>query len=311
MLTILNIVLPVFALVGIGYGAVRFKRFPQSGVSGLIYFVNNFGAPCLMFQSMSNADFGTVFDVRLIGAFYTSAFIVMGIGGILAWRLFGSKPSRAVVAGFSASFSNLLLLGIPLSHRAFGEASLPVSYSIVALQAAILFTFAIVFIDIIESSSGSVGKTIIAAAMRVATNPLVVGIVLGLTVNLLGVSLPSVITDVVGMIASAVLPVALFGLGGALNEYSLRANWQQSVTMGALKLFLQPALAWIILVPLFGVPHEIARYVVILAAMPSGFNTYILATRTGQGEDIAANSILLTTAAAVFSASIWLYLLTL
>ena len=45
------------------------------------------------------------------------------------------------------------------------------------------------------------------------------------------------------MMAAAVMPAALFGLGGALNEYRLSDSWAQSLTMSLLKLIVQPAIA--------------------------------------------------------------------
>lgn len=310
MLIILNIVLPVFALVGIGYGAVRFKLFPSSGIAGIIFFVNNYAAPCLLFQAVVSVDFGAVFDPRVIGGFYLSSFLAMGLGALFAFVAFGTRGPRTVVAGFAAAFTNALLLGVPVIQRAFGDEALPIIYSIIALQAPVLLTFATVVIEFLDSGSKSFGATLKAAFVRVFSNPLVMGIVLGVLVNVTNMPLPTMITDVVSMMARAMLPTALFGLGGALNAYSIRENWQQSVSIAMVKLIVHPTLAWVILVPIFGVPYDFARYVVLLAAMPAGFNTYILATRTNHGVDIAANSILLSTIGAVFSVSIWLYVLT-
>jgi predicted permease len=61
MLAILNVVLPVFAIMALGNLAVRFRMFPTEGVRGLVMFVNNFATPCLLFNAMATADFSTAF----------------------------------------------------------------------------------------------------------------------------------------------------------------------------------------------------------------------------------------------------------
>jgi predicted permease len=107
--------------------------------------------------------------------------------------------------------------------------------------------------------------------------------------------------------SAAVVPVALFGLGGALNEYRLADNWPQALAMSALKLVLQPLIAWVLMVPLLRVEPEIARYGVVLAAMPAGINVYVFATYYNRAVNVATNTILISTVLSVLTVSGWLY----
>ena len=103
--------------------------------------------------------------------------------------------------------------------------------------------------------------------------------------------------------------IALFGLGGALNEYRLSDNWAQSLTMSVLKLIVQPLIAWVIMVPILHVDHDYARYGVLLAAMPTGINAFVFASYYNRGVNVATNTILITTVLSVLTVSAWLYLL--
>jgi len=111
------------------------------------------------------------------------------------------------------------------------------------------------------------------------------------------------------MMAAAVTPAALFGLGGALNDYKLSESWGQSLAMALLKLIVQPAIAWVIMVPMLHIDHDLARYGVLLAAMPAGINVYVFATYYNRSVHIAANTILISTVLSVLTVSGWLYLL--
>ncbi len=311
MLSVLNIVLPVFLLVGVGYVAVRFARFPQTGIAGMIAFVNNYAAPCLLFRAMLEVDFGAVFDVRILGGFYIGSFSALGVGILVAILVFARKLSAAIIIGFSGAFTNAILLGFPILQRAYGEEALPVLFSIVAFQAPLMLTSSTIFLEFSRRQEAAVWPTLKGALRRIVTNPLVLGIGLGVLGNISGLVLPEALDVLTKTLAGAVVPVALFGLGGALTAYGLSQNWRQAGGVAAVKLFVHPAIAWVVMVPLLGVPIEIARYGVLLAAMPTGINAYIFSTTNREAEDVAANAILMTTLVSIASISIWLLLLSL
>src|SRR5690606_17786009 len=122
-----------------------------------------------------------------------------------------------------------------------------------------------------------------AAAVRVVQNPLLLGVAFGLLGNFAGLQLPEPGMAFFTMMSAAVLPAALFGLGGALNEYRLAENWPQALAMSVLKLIVHPAIAWVLMVPVLGVDPQLARYAVLLAAMPAGINVYVFATYYNRG----------------------------
>ncbi|HZY68523.1 MAG TPA: AEC family transporter, partial [Devosia sp.] len=70
MLQILNVVIPVFAIIALGYLAVRLRLYPAEGVKGLVAFVNNFATPCLLFEAMLTSDFSSTFNPQIIVPFY-------------------------------------------------------------------------------------------------------------------------------------------------------------------------------------------------------------------------------------------------
>jgi hypothetical protein len=147
------------------------------------------------------------------------------------------------------------------------------------------------------------------ALKRVVSNPLLIGIALGLLGNFAGLKLIEPADAFTRMMAQAVLPAALFGLGGALNEYRIRENWVLSATMSGIKLLLMPALVYVLVVLVFRVDPMIARIAVITAAMPSGINSYVFATMYNRSVDVAASAILITTASSVLTVSLWLFVL--
>lgn len=309
MLAIFNVVFPVFAIIVIGYLAVRFRLYPSEGVRGLVAFVNNFLTPVLLFQSMLHADFGTAFNWHVILPFYAGALTVFIIGIIIAMRFFKNRPGEGVSSGFAAMFTNTVLLGIPVMQRAYGEAAMPVVFSIIALHASMLITIAMIVMELMRRDRTPLHKALGLAAIRIVQNPLLWGIALGVLANLSDVVLVEPVEDLFSMMSAAVVPVALFGLGGALNEYRLADNWQQALAMSLLKLIAQPLIAWVLMVPILNVEPDQARYGVLLAAMPAGINVYVFATYYNRGVNVATNVVLISTILSVVTLTGWLYFL--
>jgi len=309
MLAILNVVLPVFAVMALGFLAVRFRLFPQEGVRGLIQFVNNFATPCLLFWAMATSDFSAAFNWGVIGSFYAGAIVVFILGIVIGAKLFANKRGESVSSGFTAFFTNTVLIGVPVVQRAYGEVALVTAFSIIAFHASVLITLGMLTMELVRRDGAPLHKALWTAFIRIISNPLMWGIALGVAANFAHIKLIEPAEAFITMMSAAVTPVALFGLGGALNEYRLSESWAQSLTLSALKLLVQPLVAWVLMVHILHVDHELARYGVLLAAMPTGINTYVFATYYNRGVSVAANTLLISTVLSVLTVSGWLYVL--
>lgn len=311
MLAILTVIAPIFALMALGYTAVRFRLFPADGIKSLIAFVNNFATPCLLFYSLLTSDFRSAFNLSIIGPYYLGAIICFVVGIVIAMKVFGNTPGESVSVGFSGTFTNTVLVGLPIMSRAYGPDALPVTLSIIGLHGAILLTVGMITMELMRRDGQSLGRTLLVAGKRVGSNPLIWGIVAGMIGYFSGLTLVEPAEAFLTMMASAVVPAALFGIGGALNEFKLSDNWKQALIASIIKLVVHPAIAYVLMIWVLRVPMELARYGILLAAMPAGVNVYVFATYYNRGVSVAANTILIATVASAATISIWLYLLSL
>ena len=311
MLAILIVIAPIFALMALGYSAVRFRLFPQEGIKSLIAFVNNFATPCLLFLSLVTSDLRSAFNLAIIGPFYIGALVCFAIGIFIAVRVFKNTPGEGVSVGFSGTFTNTVLVGLPIISRAYGPEALPVTLSIIGLHGAILLTVGMVTMELVKRDGQSLGKTLIVAARRVLSNPLIWGIIAGMIGYFSGLQLIEPAEAFLVMMSSAVVPAALFGIGGALYEFKLSESWKQALVASLIKLIIHPAIAYVLMIWVLRVPMDIARYGILLSAMPAGVNVYVFATYYGRGTSVAANTILIATVMSALTISAWLYLLSL
>ncbi|KRA95140.1 hypothetical protein ASD83_20210 [Devosia sp. Root685] len=311
MLDIIYVILPIFALMGLGYVAVLKRLYPAEGVKALIAFVNNFATPCLLFHSISTSDFRSAFNLSIIGPFYLGAFVCFALGIFIARRAFGNRPGESVAAGFSGTFTNTVLVGLPILTRAYGPEALPVTLSIIGLHGAILLTVGMVTMELVKRDGQPLGKTLLVAFRRVVSNPLIWGIAAGIIGSLLEIQLIEPAEAFFVMMSQAVVPAALFGIGGALVEFKLSENWKQALVASLIKLIVHPAIAYVLMIWVLHVPLEIARYGILLSAMPAGVNIYVFATYYDRGVSVATNTILIATVLSAVTITGWLYVLAL
>lgn len=309
MIGLLQIVLPVFLIIGAGYMAVRAKLFQDSAVDGLMVFTQGFAIPCLLFAGIARLDLAAQFDWRLLVSFYSGAALCFLLGIIGSRVIFKRRPGEAVAIGFGALFSNSVLLGLPIMERAYGIEALAFNFAIIAIHAPFCYLLGITAMEISRADGRGVADTARAVAKAMFRNSLMIGLACGFIVNLSGVTLPEWIWAAVDMMVRAALPAALFGLGGVLTRYAIRVQVPQVAMIAVLSLLVHPAIAYGMTVHVFALPIEFVRAAVITAAMAPGINTYVFANMYGRAKDVAAATVLLATGVSVLSVSMWLWVL--
>ncbi len=305
---LVEIILPVFLVVGFGYLAAWRGLFSQSGVDGLMKFTQNFAIPCLLFSAISTLDLSASFQPALLASFYTGAIAGFFAGLLGARFLFGRDWPASVAIGFTTLFSNSVLLGLPITERAYGADALASNYAIIAFHAPFAYTIGVTAMEIARADTRGLFATLAIVARSMARNALVIGIALGFFVNLTGINLPATLTNAVELMARAALPAALFGLGGVLVRYRPEGDLRLVAMICTISLLLHPAIVWILGRSL-GLGEGAFRSAVLTAAMAPGINAYVFANMFGVAKRVAATSVLAATALSVLTIWVWLGLL--
>jgi predicted permease len=308
-LALLGIVAPVFLVVGAGYAAVRSRFLPDAAVDPLVQVTINVLMPSLLFMAMLRVDLGRAVDGRALLAFFgaiTAVFLAAMALSRLVWR---RRPGEAVAVGFSAFFGNVVMLGIPIAERAYGGAVLAAVFGILAFHGTYNYFVGFVAMELIRRDGRSALAGVSRAFLTTVRNPLMIGLLGGIAVNLAGLPLPDVLLEALDMLGAAGIPVALFSLGGVLTRYRLRDEVGEALMVSSISLLVLPALAWTLAAGVFALPSEFVRAVVIMAAMPPGLNGYIFAALYDRAVGTAANAVLIGTILSVGTVTLWLALL--
>ena len=308
MQALIEVILPVFLLIGFGYVAVWRQAFPISGIDGVMKFSQNFAIPCLLFQAIAKIDIAASFDPRLLTSFYAGAFLCFCLGTLGARLIFKRELEDCVAIGFCCLFSNSVLLGLPITERAYGPDVLTTNYAIIAFHAPFCYLLGITTMEITRARGASILVTLRAVLRAITHNALFIGISLGFVWNLFGLPLPQVADDALSLIARAALPAALFALGGVLFQYRPEGDMMTIAMVCVIALLVHPALTYGFGTAL-ALPAESFRPAVLTAAMAPGFNAYIFANMYGRAKRVAASSVLISTGASILTVWAWLTVL--
>lgn len=306
--TLIDVILPVFLVIGAGYGTVWFRYFSGDLADSLMRFTQNFALPCLLFRAISSIDLSIGLDLRLLASFYAGATLCF-IAGLFGARLIFGRPwEDSVVIGFCCLFSNGVLLGLPITERAYGAENLIGNFAIIAFHSPFCYALGITVMEFVRNR-GQTGRSFARAVFNaIFRNPLIVAILMGFVMNISGFVMPDVVDDALAMIARAAIPCALFALGGVLVQYRTEGDARVIAYICALSLLVHPALVWSFGTS-FSVPTDLFRSGVLMASMAPGVNGYVFANMYGRAKRVAASSLLIATALSVLTVWFWLGML--
>ncbi|MFK8252700.1 AEC family transporter [Ancylobacter terrae] len=301
------IVAPVFALIGVGYGASRTGLLGERAADGLSEFVFGLAVPVLIFKTLTEVAVpatGQPWGYWI--AYFAGAFGVFAISMFAARRLFGRSHAEAVVFGFCAGQANTVFMGVPLILKAFGpEGAVPL-FLLIAIHLPVMMLVATLLAEGV--GRGLSGPALLKLGRALAFNPILIGIYAGALAKIVGFVPSGVPKQTLDLLAAAASPCALVSLGLALHRYPIRGDFAPSAMLAGLKLCIHPALVFL-LVQVLPMPKVWGQVAVAFAAMPCGVNAYLLAQRHKAGVAATASAVSLSTVVSLFTVTVWFLIL--
>jgi len=302
MLDLLTIVLPVFGLIGLGYLARRVGLVSDRAGEGLSEFVFTLSLPCLIFRTLVRAEIPAVQPWGYWISYFAGVAVVWLLAMALGRRFFGLKGISSVVAGFSAGQANTVFVGVPMILKAYGEAGAVPLFLLIAVHLPVTMTLATIMAEGRRASP-------LVILRRLATHPIVVGILAGSACRPIAPFVPGAAWQVVDLLGSAAIPCALISMGIALHRYGMAMGWKLPTLISMLKLVLHPLVVLLLATYVFDMPPVWAGVAVLFASCPSGINAYLFAERYGEGVALASSAVTLSTVLALGTTLLWLYVL--
>ncbi len=305
MSPVFDVVVPVFAIVLLGYGLARAGVFTASTSEGLTGFMFYVAVPAMLFQTLATATLPNTFPWNYLLAFYGPSFLLFLFGIALSRYRFAWTRREQGIGAISASYSNMVMLGFPLVVTAFGEAGALPLFILLAFQSTLLFPATTWMIEVYGRASDDAGPGIFFSIGKLLLNPVILSLSLGVTANLFSIGItgaPARILDTLGAAAPA---CALIALGVGLAQYELRGELQQPLALVFLKSIVHPTLVWTSCW-VFGVSTVWTQVAVLLAAMPTGINAFIFARNYELRVEVVTKTIVVSTLLSIVTVSLLL-----
>jgi malonate transporter len=306
---LLNALVPIFAVMALGYCAGWIRDIDNHHVGELNALVMDFALPASLFVSTAATSRALLLaQWPLLLVFSLSMLALYALSYWMQRHLFGLESSEASVQAITISLPNYAAAGLPLIAAVFGASGRIYVALSIATGSILLspLTLAILESSQAPENTSTNFSVILRAFGRSFYKPIVLGPIAGIVFSLLGVPLPEAVIRSLQLIGQAAGGVALFLTGLILSAQ--RIELSPNVLSGTLlKNVVHPLLvvALILALPIEG---GTARAALLLGALPSGFFGVLFGLRYGVESHVAGSTLIVSSLASIVTLSIALVL---
>ncbi|MEP4378968.1 MAG: AEC family transporter [Alphaproteobacteria bacterium] len=303
MSAVINVAIPVFAIMLAGYLAGRFRILGESSSEALNAFVYWFALPPVMFLSIATVPLSAVFNWPFIWTLMAGMAAVAIPTFVLARFLFPNSLAGLTLHSLTGIFANTGYMGIPLFLAAFGPDGALLAVIATAINNVVVLGLTILIIEFRGDSGSSPFRVLVDAVWAVVRGPLFLAPMAGVVWSWSGLELPVPASSFLALMGAAAGPCALFAIGLFMVGKPLAAGAGEVGWLVALKLILQPVVTWWFAVWVFGLDAELVRGAVLLAALPTGALVFVIAQKYGIFVQRCSAAILVSTVLSIVTVS--------
>lgn len=301
MVDILNLALPYFGLIFVGFACGKAKHLPESGLAWMNFFLLYVSLPALLFVITSKTPFSELNNPPFLIATTLGTMISFAVALVVA-RSFGRLSLReATLAGLSGAYGNIGYMGPGLALAVLGTKAAAPTALIFCCDSIFLFTIVPLLIELSDRDHPSMLHAFGVVLRQIVLNPLIMSAAAGAVVAALHISLPVGLDRMLLFLQNAAAPTALFVLGVtvALRPFK-RVPWEVPGVI-SIKLFVHPLVAFGLML-LFGpFAQPWAATAVLMASLPPALNVFVIARQNDAWIESASVAVLLGTFASVIT----------
>ena len=308
---VISALLPVVLLIAIGFISARagwIRAEASKDLSNLVFMVLT---PALLFRTMSTVHVEQL-DFRPVAMYFVAATLLFA--SVLIWQGF---TRRAAVLALAATFSNTVMIGVPLVGLAYGQAGLVMLFTLISVHALVLLTLATIMLELAvareaaasgEKNGQHMALTVLAAVRNGIFHPVPLPIMVGLLFAQTGWVLPEIVDKPLALLGTAFGPIALLLVGVTLTQVRVGANLKAALGLALIKNLAFPALVALLSWSL-GLSGLSLSVMILAASMPIGANVFLFSQRYQVAQDQVTAAVAVSTLLAMLTVSLVMHLL--
>lgn len=298
-----NCIAPIFLLMLTGYILKALKIADKAGFDTVNRLIFKAFLPTLLFYNIYSTESANVVNPKLIVFAIIGTLAVFAVGYMLVFVLSKENSKRGVMLqGFFRS--NYAILGLPLVEYICGGKTSGLSSLMVAIVVPLFNVLAVVSLERFRGGKANAVKIF----KGIATNPLIIGCILGLVFYALGIKLPAVIEKAVSDISKIASPLAIIVLGASFTFKSIKGSIKELSAILALRLVIVPAVA-IFFAVMLGFSGEALACTLIVFGAPVAVSSFSMAQQMGGDEDLAAQAVVMSSLLCLVTLFLWIFLI--
>lgn len=287
----------VWMLIFVGIFVARRGILTRDARTSLSAFAFYVASPALLFEILSHADLQAIFAAPLFVA--AAGSLSTAVLFFLVVKLFLKRTiSESLMGAMSASLANWGNLGIPIAAFVLGDSGYVAP--LIIFQLAFFTPLMLMGLD---ATTGGPRTSPWQLLLTILRNPVIVGSALGLAVAAAGIQVPDLIMEPIHLMGAAAIPTILVAFGMSLNgSVPLKAadgRRLDTLLASGFKLVVHPLLAYSFARFVLHLDSTAIFAAVVVAAMPTAQNVFIVASRYQIGLVSAQDTVLITTVVAV------------
>ncbi len=310
MLAILNLVLPLFGVVFLGYVAGRILKLPLEGLEWLNIMIIYVMLPALIFKLVSITPVEEFSNLSFITATTFATLVTFCLTFFIAGIFNGGNVGESTIQGFAGAYGNIGYMGPPLAIAAFGpEAAAPVAL-IFCFDNSLHFTLAPLLMAFHGKSEVSIGRLLGEILAKIFTHPFILATIAAILVAISGFELPGALDSLIDILAAGAAPCALFAMGVTAALRPLKRVPLELAYILPIKQIVHPLLVFGLLLVL--APNTSPIWIhaaVLLATLPVATNVFVIAQQYGVWQERASSAVVISTFASITTVTAFLYLI--
>ena len=299
MLDIINLAIPYFGLIFVGFVCGKVKALPESGLAWMNFFLLYVSLPALLFGIMSRTPFTELNNPPFLIATTLGTMIVFGLA-LIVGKLIGKLTLReATIAGLAGAYGNIGYMGPGLALVVLGNGAAAPTALIFCCDSIFLFSIVPLLIEVTDREHPSLPHALGVVVKQIALNPLIMSACLGALCAALHVELPVALNNTLQFLQNAAAPTALFVLGVtvALRSFA-RVPWEVTGVI-AVKLLIHPLIVFGLMLAFGPFAQPWAATALLMAALPPALNVFVMARQNDSWIEPASVAVLIGTFASV------------
>lgn len=302
----LNATVPVFLLMVLGYILKLLKLVDEPFVKTLNAFNFKITLPVLLFRDIAESDFYSVWDTSyVLYCFFVTLFCI-----VVIWLLTGLFYKNKAHTGefVQASFrGSAAVLGVAFIQNIYGNSGMA---PLMIIGTVPLYNMAAVTIlSFTGPQASGLSRASFKKSIRgIVTNPIIIGIILGMVISMSGFRLPIILAKSIDSVSSLATPLALIGLGAGFEGRKALREIKPTIICTVVKLLVQPLL-FLPLAAYMGFRDEKMVALLIMLGAPTTVSCYIMAKNMGHEGTLTSSVVVATTFLSSITITFWLFIL--